>query len=245
MIHVKVCGVTSGRDIAGAAVGGADLVGIWWEVNAAADRTDEQVAELGRHARALAVDPVLVTFSHDTARLARLLRAARIRWVQLHAYQPPSVVAALRAAVPAPFTVVKVLHLNGERCAETPLIPAYQRAGVDMFLIDTASGRRIGSTGVRADPDAVDRLAARVELPFLLAGGIRAGSDRPPAARRAGFAGIDVDSHARDEERRPDPRRVAALVRTARIWASPGRSTAADDSAGAVHSAGPMVGGRA
>ena len=62
-----------------------------------------------------------------------------VKYVQLHAYQLPKVVQALRR--PGRH-IVKVLHVRGARCVEERLIGAYERAGVDTFLLDVTAARR-------------------------------------------------------------------------------------------------------
>ncbi|MFF3624848.1 N-(5'-phosphoribosyl)anthranilate isomerase [Streptomyces sp. NPDC002467] len=200
---LKVCGATVPQDIEAAAAAGADCVGLWHGVPGGPSELDRDgFAALAAAARSAGLLPVLVTFLADPAEIAGLVRRTGAGWVQLHAYQPPAVVRALREQLPAETGIVKVLHVE-ERggCVERPLIGAYERAGTDLFLLDTATGDgRIGSTGRTLDPARLTALLPRLTRPFLLAGGLS------PANRAAyeevvhhpGFRGIDVDTAARD-----------------------------------------------
>lgn len=204
---IKVCGVRSEEDLALLSAAGVELAGVWCGVHGGhADLSTPRAAELLATGRP---EPVLVTLCRTG--VPELAERTGARWVQLHGHQPPGVVRALKARG---VTVLKVLHLLGDSCLQEDLIPAYERAGTDFFLLDTAtSAGRLGSTGHRADPAALARLAGRLHTPFLVAGGItasRAGFEE--LAAHPGFAGVDVDSAARGEDGALDPRRVAALT---------------------------------
>ncbi|MGW7413018.1 phosphoribosylanthranilate isomerase [Streptomyces sp. NPDC054863] len=217
---IKICGATRAGDMEPLASAGADLVGVWHGVPGG--RTDLPPAELAALAaaahRTARLRPVLVTFLNDAEALRSALTSARIDWVQLHGYQTPGTVRALKGA--GDFTVVKVVHLGaGGRgtCPELPLIPSYERAGTDLFLVDaTADDGRIGSTGQQADPGAVLEVVARMSRPFLLAGGISGDNRADYRAVREHplFRGIDVDTAAKDPGGgRIRAERVTAVVR--------------------------------
>ncbi|MFJ4781424.1 N-(5'-phosphoribosyl)anthranilate isomerase [Streptomyces sp. NPDC088762] len=200
---LKVCGATAPQDIEAAAAAGADCVGLWHGVPGGPSELDQDgLAALAAAARSAGLLPVLVTFLADAGELAAIVRRTGAGWVQLHAYQPPTVVRALREALPAEVGIVKVLHVEeGGSCVERPLIGAYDRAGTDLFLLDTATGDgRIGSTGAALDPDRVTALLPRLTRPFLLAGGLTP-ANRPAyeeVVRHPLFRGVDVDTAARD-----------------------------------------------
>lgn len=197
---VKVCGAVTETDLAAATAAGADLVGLWHGIPGGhAELSAARLARLAAWSRTAGrPEPVLVTFAGDARQLSRTLASTPIRWVQLHGYQPPAMIRALKAA--AELTVVKVLHVRGRECAERPLIGSYERAGADAFLLDAAlASGRIGSTGQRLAPAAVTGLADCLSRPFFLAGGItaRAAGEYLPVIRHPRFAGIDVDTAAR------------------------------------------------
>jgi phosphoribosylanthranilate isomerase len=198
---LKVCGATSPADVEVLHAAGADLVGLWHGVPGGRAELDRDgLASLATACRATGVlDPVLVTFLGDPDAIVAAARAARIRWLQLHGYQPPGTVAAVKRSLPDA-TVVKVLHVEGTACIERPLVGSYERAGVDVFLLDTVDGGKVGSTGCRLDRGAASALVERTGLPFLLAGGLSAESRGryEDLAAHPRFAGIDVDTAARD-----------------------------------------------
>ncbi|MQS05647.1 phosphoribosylanthranilate isomerase [Streptomyces alkaliphilus] len=205
---LKVCGATSRDDTALLAEAGVDLIGLWHGVpGGPADLSPRRFAALARRCRTVAVpadraapEPVLVTFLRDPAAIGGAARAAGVQWLQLHGYQPPGVVAAIKRRWPET-TVVKVLHVAGDACVERPLLASYQRAGTDLFLFDAiGEGGQVGSTGLSLDPDVVIDLAEATRLPFLVAGGLSAAnrSRYEKVAAHPRFAGADVDTAARD-----------------------------------------------
>ena len=123
--------------------------------------------------------------------------------MQLHGYQTPGFVGAVKSIAPD-VRVIKVLHVRGGKCVEERLIGAYEKAGVDVFLFDAvAEDGRVGSTGQTLDADLVASLAEGLTRPFLLAGGISAENRERYAALAAHprFLGIDVDTNARGRRR--------------------------------------------
>lgn len=209
MPELKVCGATSTADLGLLAAAGADLVGLWHGVPGGhADLTIGRLTSLA--AAAHLITPVLVTLAAD---VRDVLAVSGIRVVQLHGYQPPGTVRALKRL---DVHVIKVLHVSGSSCPERPLIRAYERAGVDSFLVDAVGADgRIGSTARSLPPATVLDLVDAVSVPFLLAGGITAANAGAFAAVAAHplFRGVDVDTGARDAFGTFDAAKVSALRR--------------------------------
>jgi phosphoribosylanthranilate isomerase len=209
---VKICGATHAEDLA--ALAGVDLVGLWHGISGGhADLDRGRLVALAGETGGPAA--VLVTFSADAESIGDAVAAAGIGWVQLHGYQPPGVVRRLLARHPD-LTVIKALHVHGRTCQELALVPAYQRAGVSMFLLDSVTDDgRIGSTARPIEPEVALDVVGRLGRPFLLAGGLSADNASRFAAvcRHRLFGGVDVDSGARDPAGRIDAGRVAAICR--------------------------------
>jgi phosphoribosylanthranilate isomerase len=214
-VLVKICGATVAGEVAGLAAAGADLVGLWHGVrHGHADLTLDALAQLSGVATAHGRPrPVLVTTESDVDILRPAVTRSRVRWVQLHGYQPPGTVRALRSACPG-LTVVKALHVRAGVCVEQALLGAYERSGVDVFLLDSLTGDgRLGSTGQTIDPGVVTTIADRLSRPFLLAGGLTASNAARfrQVAAHPRFLGIDVDSAGRGQDGRIDPDRVVTI----------------------------------
>ncbi|MFI6638500.1 N-(5'-phosphoribosyl)anthranilate isomerase [Streptomyces sp. NPDC050504] len=217
---VKICGATAADEVELLASAGADLVGVWHGVpGGRTELSPRQLSDLAAAAhRTGRVRPVLVTFLNDAAALRDVLARARIDWVQLHGYQTPGTVRALKDTGGP--TVVKVVHLGpggAAACPELPLIRSYERAGTDLFLIDaTTADGRLGSTARQLDGRAVLDVVDRMSRPFLLAGGITgdSGPGHRAVVEHPLFRGIDVDTAAKDPgSGRIRAERVADVVR--------------------------------
>lgn len=222
---VKFCGARTPQEVELLAEAGADLVGLWHGVpGGRADLPLGRLATLVETAHALPpLVPVLVTFLTDLAAVADVVARTKVRWVQLHGYQPPSFVRALKQA--SDVTVVKVLHVRAGECPELPLLPAYERAGADFLLFDAATeDGRIGSTGRQLDADVVLRLAERSSLPFMLAGGVSAANraDFAEVGAHPRFCGVDVDTAARDFRGNLSGQRMRAIALAWRLSCAQG-----------------------
>jgi phosphoribosylanthranilate isomerase len=213
---VKICGAIRPADIDLLAGAGVDLVGLWHGVPGGhAELGIGALAALAHAAASTRLRPVLVTLQTTAAAIRQVLSAARLGWVQLHGYQPPGTVHALKAT-DDDLRVIKVLHVHESDCRERALIRAYERAGADCFLLDSVTEHGwLGSTAQALDVTVVLALADLISRPFLLAGGITA--DRAGQLREVSghprFLGIDVDTGARGSDRRLDPTRIADIRR--------------------------------
>ncbi len=213
-IPLKVCGVTRAAEMDVLGALGVDYAGVWHGVGGRAERPLAHCHDLIDAGRAAGVEPVLVTFISDPARLRDLVCSSGVGWLQLHGFQTPATVAAVRRGSPDGTRIIKVLHVQGSACAEEAVIPAYERAGVDVLLFDSIGpGGRLGSTGVSLEPEAVAALMPRLSRPFMLAGGLTAGAD--PAlvaiAHDPACVGIDVDTGARGGHGAIDAANVKAI----------------------------------
>ncbi len=216
-MRIKVCGVTQLSDVDLLGALPVDFVGLWYGVQGG--HADVPLAEFVRLAGAVHVtqrlQPVLVTLLNDVEALREAVLSAQVGWIQLHGYQLPPSVRALKNALPDGVKIIKALHLRGRSCVERPLIHAYERAGVDVFLFDTASeDGRVGSTGRSLDAGVVSALAERLTRPFLLAGGISSQNcgEHRPLIRHRHFLGIDFDTNARGLDGKLRSQNIEAII---------------------------------
>lgn len=213
--RIKVCGITEATEIDLLAGRQVDFVGLWYGVpGGPADLPLDDWRGLGAAAAAGGLTPVLVTFLKDVAAIREALEGTGVHWVQLHGYQTPGFVRAVKEIAPE-VRVLKVLHVRGGACIEEKLLGSYEKAGVDVFLFDAVSeDGRVGSTGQTLDPELVASLAEGITRPFLLAGGISAENRESFAAlaEHPRYLGIDVDTNARGPDGKVSAERVEAIV---------------------------------
>ena len=214
--RVKVCGITEPAELDALATHGVDFVGLWYGVpGGPADLPLDRWRELATAGEG-GPEPVLVTFAKDAEMLAGALEGTGATWVQLHGYQMPGLIRSLKKLDPD-VKVMKVLHVRGSECVEESFLGAYEKAGVDVFLLDAVSaGGQVGSTGETLDVDYALSLAEKLDRPFLLAGGISAANrDRFRAlAEHPRFYGIDVDTNARGADGKVSAEKVGAIIQT-------------------------------
>jgi len=213
-VRLKVCGLTVQPEVDALAAHSVDFAGLWYGVPGGPAALDlAKWRELATATAAEDVAPVLVTFSKDAEMLREALESAPVKWVQLHGYQTPGLVKALKRDVPG-VRVLKVLHVRGQDCVEAPLIGSYEKAGVDVFLFDAvAKDGRVGSTGETLDVDYVASVADKLTRPFLIAGGIspanRERHEKLIAHPR--YLGVDVDTNARGDDGKIAAENVGAI----------------------------------
>ena len=220
--RVKVCGITETSEIDLLANQQVDFAGLWYGVpGGPADLPLDAWRRLGAAATATGrLAPVMVTFLKDVDAVREALAESQVHWVQLHGYQTPGFVRAVKGIAPE-VRVIKVLHVRGDACIEDRLIGAYEKAGVDVFLFDAVSeDGRVGSTGQTLNPEVVASLADGLTRPFLLAGGISAENRTKfsALATHSRYLGIDVDTNARGPDGKVSAENVAAICQA---WKEP------------------------
>lgn len=227
-MHVKVCGITRLDEIDLLEPLSVDLVGLWHGVpGGRADLPLTECRRLAAAARATrSLEPVLVTFLNDAEALREVIHRSQVRWIQLHGYQTPGLVRAVKRAAREDVHIIKALHVQGTYCPESTLLRAYEKAGVDVFLFDTTTGDgRVGSTGLSLDGRVVLSLAGRLSRPFLLAGGINSENwcEHEITVRSPSWLGIDVDTNARGQDGVLRPENIEAISRAWTAYADRGR----------------------
>jgi phosphoribosylanthranilate isomerase len=215
-LQLKVCGVTAPRDLSLLDEEGVDYAGVWVQIGSARSCADEvSFRELTTRRSERARCVAVVAGKLDLDILCRWLEASAVAAVQLHGFQLPPAVAALRERLPRSIEVFKVLHVQHGVCLERSRIADYAAAGVDAFLVDTFESRaRLGSTGTAIGRGVLLELLEQVSpQKLIVAGGLTASHLR--ALATLGLRGVDVDTGARVGGI-IDRRRVRALMRAAR-----------------------------
>ncbi|MCA1750056.1 MAG: N-(5'-phosphoribosyl)anthranilate isomerase [Sphingomonadales bacterium] len=164
---------------------------------------DATALRLGEAARAVHIDPVIVSRDRAMARVAGLAAEAGAH-VQLHGGEDGVYIAQLRKQLPAQAEIWAAIPVS-DQVGEA-------REGSDRSLFDTSVGGRSGGTGRSFDWSLV---AGRPEL----ADGLLAGGIGPANARRAAATGafaLDVGSSVESRPGRKDPAKVAALLEALR-----------------------------
>ncbi|MFC7079571.1 phosphoribosylanthranilate isomerase [Halorussus caseinilyticus] len=212
MTRVKICGLTCDEDLRVAVEAGADAVGLLVDVPVDSPREidPERAAELADAAPPF-VTTVLVTMPATPERTVELARTVEPDAVQIHGEVGAGDLAYLTASVQA--QVLKVVD-----AADPEQARRYDELA-DGLLVDSVDDDGAGGTGRTHDWERTAELAAELDSPVVLAGGLT--PDNVDAAVRAvePFA-VDVASGVEDAaaagDGRKDPEAVAEFVANAK-----------------------------
>lgn len=206
-MRVKLCGVTRPEDRAVAVAAGADAVGFVSGVpvetprELSARRAADLVAGLEPF-----VTSVLVTGPASVADAVTRQEVVGADVVQVHGGFTPDEIAGLREQVGT--SVVAAIDSGSEQAA------AYA-AAADGLLVDSTTEAGMGGTGETHDWERTRRMAATVDGPVVLAGGLTPENVREAVETVDPFA-VDVASGTERAPGRKDHDAVRSFVARAK-----------------------------
>ena len=165
MTRVKICGLTSQRDVETVVDVGADALGFIVDVPVDTPRelTVDRAIELVDAVPPFAAT-VLVTMPESVDRAVELVDRIQPDTIQLHGELSPSAAASVTEQVPA--TTIKAVDADEpERCGR-------YAGAVDALLVDSVDGEGGGGTGETHDWERTAAVAADLDTPVILAGGL-------------------------------------------------------------------------
>jgi phosphoribosylanthranilate isomerase len=197
MTKVKICGLCTTDDVAGAVKAGADMVGM---VLSAGFRRSVPMDEAREMARLVpdGIVKVGVFVNEDPEAVSYAVKTLGLGAVQLHGSEDDEYVSRIKGAVGVPVTKSFVVRDMGD-------IEAARRSPADLVLLDGGAGSGTG----------FDRsLASGLGRDFILAGGLDPGNVAQAVAETRPFA-VDVSSGVETGGAK-DPAKMAAFVRNAK-----------------------------
>jgi phosphoribosylanthranilate isomerase len=212
--RVKICGLTSAVDRDAAVTAGADALGFITGVPVETPReiTVETAARLADGVPPF-VTSVLVTMPASPQAAVARQRAVQADAVQVHGDLTPAQVGALGERLDAALVVAID--------TEDPESRAYADAA-DMLLVDSTTDEGAGGTGETHDWARTRELAATVDVPVALAGGLTPENVREAVETVDPFA-VDTASGVEREGGLKDHDAVRAFVARATAHASESR----------------------
>jgi len=219
--RVKLCGLTSEDDVALCAGAGADALGFVVEYPLPVPWTLDRrrAAELMRGVPPFATRVAVV--GGDAATILAIAEATEPDALQLHLDEDEATVTAVREGVAGTGTrIVKAIRI---RAGETPpaaeVLATARRfvdAGADAILLDSKTSGRAAGTGIPVDWALARDVAAALEAPLVLAGGLSPENVGDAIATVRPHA-VDVISAVEDDANRKVPERVRAFVAAVRV----------------------------
>ena len=221
MVRVKVCGVTTREDLRAVERAGADAIGFIADVPVDTPRAVslDDAATLVDAAPPF-LTTTLVTMPDSGAEAAAAVDAVGPDALQVHGDLPPAELRSLRESVPA--TVIAVVDAAD---------PARARAvapTVDAVLMDSVDESGAGGTGETHDWAATAEVAASVDAPVVLAGGLTPDNVAEAVETVRPFA-VDVASGVERAGGRKDHDAVDAFVANATAADGTGGRTGASE----------------
>ena len=221
MVRVKVCGVTTREDLRAVERAGADAIGFIADVPVDTPRAVslDDAATLVDAAPPF-LTTTLVTMPDSGAEAAAAVDAVGPDALQVHGDLPPAELRSLRGSVPA--TVIAVVDAAD---------PARARAvapTVDAVLMDSVDESGAGGTGETHDWAATAEVAASVDAPVVLAGGLTPDNVAEAVETVRPFA-VDVASGVERAGGRKDHDAVDAFVANATAADGTGGRTGASE----------------
>lgn len=207
MTRVKLCGITTARNLEMAIATGADAIGLLVDVTVDSPRA----IEVERAATLAAATPpfvttVLVTMA-PPERIRALVDEIAPDTVQVHGYDDPDAVRSLAATLPASLLV-----------AVDATDPSEVRAmdgTADGLLVDSVDDEGAGGTGRAHDWERTARVVEDCASPVVLAGGLTP-ETVADAVRTVRPYAVDVASGIETEPGEKDPTAAHAFVAAAR-----------------------------
>lgn len=209
-IRVKICGLTSLKDLRWAVEAGADAVGFIVCVPESPRNISMDDASRLIDATPVFVDPVVVTVSEDLKQLEKIRRTLNPRIIQIHGslcmheevrriFSDAQIIGALRAKNDE---IVKIAVETSER--------------FDALLLDSYVPGRHGGTGRTHDWTLSRRVRDAVyPKPFILAGGLNSKNIEKAICTVRPFA-VDVSSGVESSPGVKDPEKIFEFVKKAK-----------------------------
>jgi phosphoribosylanthranilate isomerase len=214
--QVKICGTTDADELIMLDRIGVDYAGLWFNV-------PQGKYTLGKHEFIqLARTPlnflrcIGVTTESQPEIVSEIVKESGIKGIQLHGFQLPAEVRALKHRLGDDVSLLKVLHIQNGKCLEKTLLKDYASCGADAFILDNFISReRSGSTGqcipFQTVTDLVDIFGMHR---VFLAGGMNEQGLRNLRLALP-LRGVDIDTGARVYSR-IDDQLVMGIVSAAR-----------------------------
>jgi len=210
-VRIKICGVTTPEDAHGAAVAGANAIGMNFVPSSARFlRSHERAQALMQATHGMGVLRMGVFSDASAAEILAQVEALGLEGVQLHGSEPPALARELRSAGPPGLHIWKAFRVAA--CADLDALRLLEWP-CDAVLLDASIKGALGGTGRSFDWSILDGF--RTPVPLVLAGGLHSGNVAE-AVRRVRPAWVDAASGVEVEPGRKDLVKMQEFVSEAK-----------------------------
>ncbi len=213
MVKVKICGITNLEDGFAAISHGADYLGFVVDVQGAERSIDRKEAVEFFEQLHGSVPLVALTDLTKGKDIAALCKSLGADAVQLLAELPEEEIFEFRCLLPKT-RIFKVIRVKSRKqMAEAKKFEKF----VDFIVLDSASGKRLGGTGKKADWKECNEIRKNARRPVFLAGGLTA-ENVAAAIRQVKPFGVDVSSGVKmqSNKRKIDLNRLKNFIEKAK-----------------------------
>ncbi|MEM3642044.1 MAG: phosphoribosylanthranilate isomerase [Candidatus Bathyarchaeia archaeon] len=210
-VKVKICGITSKKDLKMVCDMGADAVGFIVGVPSSPRNLTMKAAKRLIRRVPIFVKSVLVVVSQDADEILRLYKDLKPDIIQIHGKKPPEI-SVLRENLPDALLVRAVTVKSGDA-----LQTAVEEADFfDAVLVDSHSAGKHGGTGVTHDWNISRHIREAIHpKPLILAGGLNPKNVKEAIQTVKPYA-VDVSTSVESKPGVKDPEKVAAFIRNAK-----------------------------
>ncbi len=209
-VRIKICGMTRADDVACAVVAGVDAVGFIFYAKSPRAITPAAAKAIIDGLPPF-VDAVGVFVDEEAGRVAEIVRACGLGYVQLHGNESPASCRQLVTLAPS-CRLLKAFRVGPHTTAAE--IAVY-RDIVQGYLLDTYQPGVAGGTGRAFDWTLIDRLG--LDKPSLLAGGLDLDNIGEALAMVRPY-GVDANSGLEDGPGRKNHDRIRRFITAVRAF---------------------------
>lgn len=212
VFRIKICGITTPQDARLVLDTGADAIGLNFYEKSRRFVQIEEAVQIVDSLENSKLKVVGVFVNAPLSRIEECVAATRLSTVQLHGDEPVEFAKQVMARTGVPVIRAFRAKTGDEKRIEDFVSGTDGLAGV---LIDAAVAGQFGGTGEVADWDFVADMVQRLELPVIVAGGLRAGNVSDAISATSAF-GVDTASGVESSPGRKDPSMVQDFVSRAK-----------------------------
>lgn len=208
-VRVKICGITSARDLQAAADAGADAVGLIVNVPKSPRNLMLSKARIIARKTPPFVETVIVTLPHSISHLEKIHSKLKPSTIQVHGLTQ---YAEIRRRLPET-RLIGAVHADPEKALTTAIRAAET---LDAVLLDTPAQNEHGGTGLTHDWSLSGKVREAIHpKPLILAGGLKP-ENVAEAVKLVRPYAVDVSSGVEARPGVKDHKKMVEFVRKAK-----------------------------